>query len=168
MKMSLLIASALIFAPLTIHSYPTSNILSHEDLWLEMHDRQQDRYSIGIPNEEGGFEKSFNHWLCFEMSAVEVVRAETTYDGENKFLPLLSIEGWNRNYEISVDGDFPDDQDRTLTIWQFLVDDAQEVCVYAAYLQTDGDELETPRETWIISKLKTHRGYWDNWHHDDD
>lgn len=141
-----------------------SNVLTYEDFSLERRERAENRRAIGILKDDGSFEDSFNQWLCFPRKQVELIEVEVIYDEESKFIPLLSIESWDRFYEVAVDGDYRvTEPEKAFSEWSELINDAHEVCVYAAFLQVSNTIEGKPNEAWIIDRLKTDRGQWINY-----
>jgi hypothetical protein len=135
-------------------------ILTEEDRALEA---TQKRRALGSSVHENPSWESFNEWRCFSTKDIELTYLEHIWDPETKpelkersaAIGVSSNEGHLEfDYEDShFTGQNPD---LILSKWKGLIAGERTVCIYAAYLE----ELDETTSSWIITGLKTTRGYW--------
>lgn len=129
-------------------------LLSKEDLELEKADR------LNGPALQSALDSSepwgsYNQWLCFSSQQVSVDVVETTYDDKIEQVPVLYASLPRYQFEITISSEI-DNPDRVVDKWRDLLDETSNICAYAAFLQNLGS-----RSLWIISKLKSEKGVWE-------
>lgn len=149
----------MIILPGSIESQDRANLLSEDDIALETSERN------GTPALSGAlgdleYWESYNQWMCFNKDSVKLTRVEVRYDGKIKYMPQLDAWLPGHYFEISLSGDTEYDNDRLYSYWDELLERSEEICAYAAYLQQLDPRQERPSSLWVISRLKTERGYW--------
>jgi hypothetical protein len=160
MKKSTLLVFALlgIFSP----AYGTNRSrgpLTEKDWQMEAKDRLNGPILTAAPGAITYWE-SYNQWLCFPATALQVLRVDTFYEDQKKSLPQIDIEWAGHLFQISIDPDRNLDFDDIAFIWRKLIRNAEDVCVYAAYLQKMPSTGSLGSSLWIVDRLKTEKGEW--------
>jgi len=164
MKKTVLIAIFFLFLGLRhSSSYDFSaNILDGSDYLLEERDQMGPR-ALGSLLNDGISWESFNHWQCFPTQNIEIECAEADY-GKIVKIPNLSVFAGSRRIDFSMDPEPAPDCEKIAKRWGDLLAGESEFCVYAAFLQTDGENPrvldEISNSLWIASRLKSMKGTW--------
>ncbi len=132
-----------------------SSLLSADDLERETLERESGHPALGgLLNDPEPWE-SYNQWKCFPTKWANLTFAEVDYGGWKK-VPSITIESPSHTDLFDLEPDEPWDNLKTMARWAELFDQADEVCIYAAFLQ----EFDEDTSDWIIADIKTRNGYW--------
>lgn len=150
------IAFALLILPQKIIGQDHHELLSKQDLDLEITERHETPALSSLPEDSNPWQ-SYNQWMCFEKNAVELTTTEIVYDGQKKIMPQLNVTFAGQFFEISLSADTNYDNNLIFSDWKNLLSASGDVCIYAAFLPTINSELTS---LWVIAELKTNNGYW--------
>ncbi len=138
-------------------------LLTDDDLRLE---EGQTKSALSSPIGETPAWESYNEWRCFFAEDISMQFLEYTWKPETQ----TGSKGQSAAIIASTnDGDFEFDYEDShftgedpkviLSEWKDLSEGERVVCIYAAYLET----IDTPEEvfeSWIVTGIKTSKGYW--------
>jgi len=137
-----------------------TDLLTKEDLAHEEADRVRGPALSSAIDDPNPWE-TYNQWMCFESSQVELESVGIKYDHEWSQMPQLAVTTLGQRFDISPDADQRFEADRVIETWRHLFDGSRDVCFFAAFLQyLDSDEDGRPRSLWILKSIKTGNGYW--------
>lgn len=155
----ILIACVLAVFPQSTISQDRDELLTEEDIALELSDREGTP-ALSAPLYEPEYWESYNQWMCFDRDSVELIRVEVESGKQVMILPMIiaSLPGYF--LEISIHGEGDEENEHTYNRWKQLFEGSRRICAYAAYLNDIEPDGDTPGSTWIINKLKTENGSW--------
>jgi len=110
-------------------------------------------------------EPSIQKWLCVPAEQVTIAQTEVLDRGEMVSIPEIEVLTPDREYEITLSGDFEGDGDQTFARWQELTQlegtsRARSVCLRITYLQSLDPQDGHSNSLWTIDALKSNRGEW--------
>jgi len=111
---------------------------------------REDNLSPAITIPDSGFE-SFNIWQCFSINEIEFLRSEVDY-GSVHSVPTIQAP----NLSFDLDPDLLWDTEKIFSNWNDLIQDANSICIFGAFLQDEPGF----GSFWYIEKIKTDNGYW--------
>ena len=102
---------------------------------------------------------SYNEWMCFPMSQVELTCAD--YD-HGTLVPSITVTTDNEIFLFDTYVENRLDCDETLSAWRQLLAGGSESCIFAAHMPDValGSIGNRPQSLWYINRLKGSGGYW--------
>ncbi len=145
----------LLVIPFTGNSISGFQLLSDEDVALELQQKEELRPALSSPLDDDEQWEAYNQWLCFSVTSIELACSEVDYGGWRK-IPSLRAHGANHRFEFDVSPERDWDCEATLQDWSRLLESSSEICVFAARLQP----IDENSSLWYIERIKTTQGYW--------
>jgi hypothetical protein len=152
-----------VMANLSLTWLQSDQLLSNDDIHLE---EEQEGPALSSAIDAKDYWESFNQWQCFDTGIVtlefvshlrspDTVLKETKSPSIRVDLPNMTLDFDLEDERLDSD-DFPLFAERTAEQWKTLLKEEKFVCFYGAYLQ----RIEENHSYWLISKIKTGKGYW--------
>ncbi|NDG28252.1 MAG: hypothetical protein EB120_13885, partial [Proteobacteria bacterium] len=139
------------------------DLLTEEDIGLE---ETQEAPALSSMLDTENPWKSYNQWQCFDARDVTPTFMGHFLDPEDRSeemrTPALQVELPEETLVFDLEPEdlkFMDCEDCPSKIfenWREWLDRERAICIYAAHLQ----DLNADESYWILSKIKTSRGYW--------
>lgn len=130
-----------------------SDLLNETDYLIAEHGNNAP--ALSIPSKDGSWIYSYNKWICFPAEFLEISKSKVNYDGW-KELPNLNTTFNNENILIfDLDHDENWDTNSILLHWSEELSKSQDVCIFAAYLESNENE-----HIYFIEKIKFENSYW--------
>ncbi len=133
-------------------------LLSNEDIEHARFDRMRGR-AMGSTLSDPNPWSSYNEWVCADAADVQLHDDLVTYEGEKKNMPYFIVKLPGHEIDFSLSGDVQYDFVDLKQRWEELLHGTQYICFYAAYFPAV-EYVGEPGSSWILSGLKTERGYW--------
>ncbi len=149
--------------PLRMNGLEHDPLLDTSDLAREERDHLRGPALSSVLDDPNPWE-SYNQWMCFDSTQVQVETAEIDMDGGWVPWPQLRVEALGQTFLISPEVDLPVDAAKELEEWRRELRGSREVCLYAAFLEysdSSPDSVADRESLWILQRLKTENGYWD-------
>jgi len=151
-------------ASLSMYSNPYLELLTSGDWEFEKADRD-DGSALSSPIGQSPRWESFNEWQCFSTQNIHLECTELD-DGSIQ-VPTLRVGRAGHILDFSMDPEPSFDCEQVRMDLIDLLDQEDSFCVYAAHLQEHpsenfGDPDVISWNLWIMSQVKTQKGYWTN------
>lgn len=165
MKHSRIVSFACLLAVFLISSAPIQGVengglLTKDDLSHELEDRDNGpalSSAIDDPNPWA----TYNQWMCFDASLIRIEKVGVKFDKSWKSWPQITIATAGQEFDFSPATDRDMNAATILKVWESLLENSREVCLYAAFLQyLDIDERKIPISLWVLEDVKAESGYW--------
>ena len=145
----------LIFLTITSFEYSDESfaILNSED-WKEQY-LERNEPALRIPLKNEAWLKSFNQWRCYPAHQINIEKAEVDYGGWHE-IPSIKINLHSGRYlSFDLDPDEPWDTEKVISDWNSKLSNAENVCIYSAYLQSHQES-----DMYYVEKIKFGDKYW--------
>ncbi len=129
-------------------------ILSKDDWGDQLNEMKE--AAISVPLSDGTWRFSYNKWNCFLKKQMSIETAEVDYNGwhEVPTIQINQVDGTILSFDLDPDEQW--DTEKTIIDWKNFLSESDNVCIFAAYLQT----IEN-KKMFYIEKIKFNEHYWD-------
>ncbi len=157
----ILIIICLLISSFGLQGSSIFNLLSEEDIALQVHD--SNRWALHSDYTQPKQWATYSEWLCFDVKNIEVEKSEIYYDNEWRALPYLIVSTPFHEYEFHISPIYEYNFEELNAKWHDLLIGAKSACFYTAHFPQEDLNSDT-YSNWVIFKLKTVNGYWEEEH----
>lgn len=143
------------------NEYLSEKVLTEEDLEYQEYQFINNESELSSGSNSLIQWKSFNKWSCYSSDVAEF---SCTSGYKNVEIPTIHINLGYEYRDFDFDNELGDQEescDVTISKWKILLEEKNEFCIYAAYLQElNYENKEKPHSLWLASDFKTESGVW--------